>query len=133
MVDHGINRLPVIEAGRLVGILTRSDMVRAYLRRDEEILRIIREDVIGRTMWLDPADLRVDVHEGLVHVAGSVDRRSTAMIIEKLIHLVEGVDGVANYLAWQFDDSAAQPNGPDEPEPGAASPMARERPWAIHR
>jgi CBS domain-containing protein len=130
MVDRGVNRLPVIEDGRLVGILSRADLVRAYLRRDEEILRTIREDVIGHTMWMDPAELRVDVRDGLVHIAGTVDRRSTARILEKLIRLVEGVDGIANYLAWELDDSSMEPSGPADPEPGAASVTARERPWA---
>jgi CBS domain-containing protein len=128
MVDHGVNRLPVIESGRLVGIVTRADLVRAYLRRDDEILRSVREDVIGHTMWLDPDDLRVEVREGLVRIAGTVDRRSTATILEKLIGLVEGVDSVANYLTWELDDSALEPAEPAEPEPGAASLTARQRP-----
>lgn len=132
MVDRGVNRLPVMDAGRLVGIVTRGDLVRAYLRRDDEILRTIREDVIFHTMWLDPNELRVEVREGTVRVTGTVDRRSTATILEKLIRLVEGVDDVANYLTWEFDDSALEPAERDEPEPGAASLAARERPRALH-
>lgn len=131
MVDRSINRLPVIEAGTLVGIVSRADLVRAYLRRDAEILRTVRDDVIARTMWLDPGEVQVQVTEGLVHVSGKVDRRSTATILEKLIHLVDGVDGVANDLTWQFDDSSVQPGGTLEREPGAASLTARERPWAV--
>lgn len=132
MVDRGVNRLPVMEAGRLVGIVTRADLVRAYLKQDDEILRTIRDEVISHTMWLDPDELRVEVREGTVRVAGTVDRRSTATIVEKLIRLVEGVDDVANYLTWEFDDSALEPAEPDEPEPAAASLAARERPRALH-
>ena len=133
MVDRGVNRLPVTHAGRLVGIVTRADLVRAYLRRDEEILRAVRDDVIADTMWLDPEELRVEVREGQVRLAGTVDRRSTATILEKLIHLIEGVDDVDNYLTWDFDDSSLEPGGADEPEPGAASMTARERPRALHQ
>ena len=132
MLDRGVNRLPVIEAGRLVGIITRADLVRAYLRRDEDILRTVRDEVVGHTMWLDPDDLRVEVHEGMVRIAGTVDRRSTATILEKLIRLVDGVEGVANDLTWQFDDSARGPAAPRDPEPGAASLTARQRPRAMH-
>jgi CBS domain-containing protein len=132
MLDGGVNRLPVMEAGRLVGIVTRADLVRAYLKRDEEILRAVRDDVIGHTMWLDPDELRVEVREGQVRVSGTVDRRSTATILEKLIRLVEGVDGVANYVTWEFDDSALEPVEPDEREPGAASLVARERRRPLH-
>jgi CBS domain-containing protein len=132
MVDRAVNRLPVIEKGRLVGIITRADLVRAYVRRDEDVLRTVRDDVVRRTMWLDPDDLRVTVRDGVVRIAGTVDRRSTATILEKLIGLVEGVDGVANYLTWDFDDSGMEATERDEPEPGAASLTARARPRALH-
>lgn len=121
MVDRGVHRLPVIEGGRLVGILTRADLVRAYLRRDDEILRIVRDDVIRGTMSLNADDLRVGVHEGLVHIAGTVDRRSTAGVVEKLIRLVEGVDGVANRLVWKIDDSTLEPSGPRDAKAGTGS------------
>lgn len=132
MVDRAVNRLPVVDAGRLVGIITRADLVRAYVRRDEEVLRTVREDVVRGTMWLDPDDLLVKVRDGVVRIAGRVDRRSTSTILEKLIGLVEGVDGVANHLTWDFDDSGMEPREPDEPEPGAASLTARARPRALH-
>src|SRR5581483_6940637 len=45
MLDRGINRLPVVHAGELVGIVTRADLVRAFRRSDEEIAREIRQDV----------------------------------------------------------------------------------------
>jgi len=127
MVDSGINRLPVLEARHLVGIVTRADLVRAYLRSDEDILRTVREEVVRRTMWLDPDDLQVEVREGLVRLAGSVDRRSTATILEKLTGLVEGVEGVANSLIWEFDDRAPVPPSIVEAEPSAASLTARDR------
>ena len=132
MVDRAVNRLPVVDQGRLVGIITRADLVRAYLRRDDELLGTIRDEVIRGAMWLDPNDLRVEVHDGLVTIAGSVDRRSTATILEKLILLVDGVDGVANYLTSEYDDSAPVPREHHEEEPGAVSLMARARPRAMH-
>lgn len=133
MVERGINRLPVTDDGRLVGIVTRADFVRAYLHRDEEILHAIRDNVIRRTMWLDPDDLQVEVREGLVRIAGTVDRRSTATILEKLMSVVDGVDGLESYLTWEFDDSAVEPAAESEPEPGAASLIARERPRPLYR
>ena len=133
MVDRSVNRLPVIEDGRLVGILTRADLVRAYLRRDDEILRVVRDDLISGTMWLHADQLRVDVREGVVRIAGTVDRRSTAVILEKLIHLVDGVAGVVSHLAWTIDDSTVGPSRPLEAEPGAASVTTREEPRAVPR
>jgi CBS domain-containing protein len=132
MVDRDVNRLPVMEDGQMVGIVTRADLVRAYLGRDEAILRDIREDVIARRMWLDPDQLGIEVGEGMVRISGSVDRRSTATLLVKLIGLVDGVDGVENRLTWDFDDREVEPAGADEPEPGAASLASRERPRALH-
>ena len=131
MIDRAINRLPVTSAGRLVGIVTRADLVRAYLRRDDDTLRVIRESVLRNTMWIDPDDLRVEVKDGHVRLEGVVDRRSTATILVKLIGLVEGVDRVNSDLRWDFDDTHLAP-APGDREPGAASLAARERPGSLH-
>ena len=131
MIDHAINRLPVMSGGRLVGIVTRADLVRAYLRRDDDTLRVIRESVLRNTMWIDPDDLRVEVKDGHVRLEGVVDRRSTATIVARLIGLVEGVDHVESRLTWDFDDTGIAPSTPDA-EPGAASLVARERPRSLH-
>jgi CBS domain-containing protein len=131
MIDRGINRLPVKSGGRLVGIVTRADLVRAYLRRDDETLRTIRDEVLRDTMWIDPNDLQVEVRDGHVRISGTVDRRSTATIVAKLIGLVEGVDHVESHLSWDFDDTGIGPSAPDA-EPGAASLLARERPRPLH-
>jgi CBS domain-containing protein len=133
MVGQRVNRLPVVEGGRLVGIVTRADLVRAYLRLDDEIVRTIREEILQHTMWLDPAAFHVEAQEGLVRIEGAVDRRSTARILEKLIGLVDGVAGVESRLTWRFDDLDVQPAADGDPEPGAASVTARERPPAMHR
>jgi len=133
MVDHGVNRLPVVDSGRLVGIVSRADLVRAYLRLDEEIVRLVREDVLRRTMWLDPADFEVTANEGIVGILGSVDRRSTAQIVVRLIGVVEGVVRVESELTWEVDDTRLEPAGETEHEPGSASVTARERPQPLHR
>lgn len=132
MVDRQVNRLPVTDGGRLAGIVTRADLVRAYLRQDDDILRTVRHEVIAQTMWLDPDALDVEVREGIVRLAGMVDRRSTATILEKLVGLVEGVYAVDSYLTWQVDDRTIEPAEPGEREPGAASVMAREHSRPMH-
>lgn len=105
MLDRNVNRLPVMENGLLVGILTRADLVRAYIRRDDEAREAIRDQVLRKTMWLDPDNMRIEVHEGIARLAGTVDRRSTAAIIERLVRLVDGVDQVESELGWELDDS----------------------------
>ncbi|MFC0865562.1 CBS domain-containing protein [Sphaerimonospora cavernae] len=54
MDRHGVRRLPVVdEHGHLVGIVSRHDLLRVFVRPDEEISREIREDVLERNMWTD--------------------------------------------------------------------------------
>jgi CBS domain-containing protein len=105
MVERRINRLPVTRGGHLVGIVTRADLVRAYLRPDEEIRRTIRNDVILKTLWIAPERLEVEVSEGVVRLAGMLDRRSTVEDLLRLVAAVDGVVAVETALRWELDDS----------------------------
>lgn len=133
MVASHVNRLPVVDNGRLVGIVTRADLVRAYLHMDEEIEHAIRDDLLDHTMWLNPSRFQIKVREGHVTIRGTVDRRSTATIIAKLIGLLDGVAAVTSDLTWELDDSKFEPPMDGEREPGAASMASRERPRSSHR
>lgn len=129
MMRNKINRLPVLDdEGRLVGIVTRADLVETFLVPDEELRRRVQQDVLHDTMWMAPDEIEVGVAEGIVTLAGTVDRRSTATIVERLVGQVEGVVGVASRLAWELDDRALSPVGDLDREPTAASVKARERP-----
>ena len=106
MTDHHINRLPVVSDGALVGIVARSDLVRAFKRSDEEIEREISADVLLHTLWIDPDSVSLVVIEGEVKVAGEVENRTTAELIEVFIRRVPGVVSVSSKLTWQVDDRA---------------------------
>jgi CBS domain-containing protein len=109
MTAHRVNRLPVVEDGRLVGIVTRADLVRSFVRSDGEIAATVREEVLHRILWLDPAAFRVSVRDGIVSVAGRVERRSTAIAIEHAIAMVPGVVRVDAELPWSLDDRDIEP------------------------
>lgn len=117
MIERGINRLPVTEDGRLAGIVTRADIVRSFVRPDEEIRRAVVEDVIGRAMWLDARLLTVSVRQGVVRLEGTIDRKSSVAILEALVHGVGGVVAVETDLRWQLDDTRYV-----APEPDLVSP-----------
>jgi CBS domain-containing protein len=104
MVEHRVNRLPVVEDGRLVGIVTRADLVRAFMRSDDEIEREINEDVLDRTLWVDPHSVSLEVIDGEVTISGEVENRTTAELIERYVRRVPGVVGVTAKLTWQIDD-----------------------------
>jgi osmotically-inducible protein OsmY len=83
-----------------VGIVTRSDLVRAFTRTDEEIQREIREDVILRTMWAEPSAVSVEVEAGEVVLEGRVDSEDIAGLIEAYALRVPGVVSVDSKLTW---------------------------------
>ena len=79
MSEHGVNRLPVIKGDDLVGIVTRTDLVKAFIRSDEEIREEIKEDLLRRTFWLEvPEVVVVEVTRGAVRLTGKVETRSEA-------------------------------------------------------
>lgn len=106
MEQHQVKRLPVVERGHLVGIVARRDLLRRYLRPDEEIAHEIRDDVLRRRMWIDPTEIQVSVADGHVALHGLADRRSTAILAVRLAARVDGVVGVSDELTWRIDDLA---------------------------
>ena len=107
MISRSVNRLPVVSEGRLVGIVARSDLVRAFTRSDEELRREIAEDVIPHQLWIDPSDLAIDVRDGEVVVAGTVETRTEAELVAAYVRRVPGVVSVDDSgLRWRDDDLA---------------------------
>jgi CBS domain-containing protein len=106
MVEHRVNRLPVVDGGQLVGIVARADLVRAFTRSDDEVEREISDDVLLHTLWVDPDSVSLVVFEGKVMISGEVENRTTAELVEAYIRRVPGVVSVHSELTWQIDDRA---------------------------
>ncbi len=94
MVGEGVNRLPVVEDGKLVGILTRADVVRAFSRSDAEIAQEITGDILRRTFWLEPGRVTVTVVDGAVTLEGEVETAADAEVLPALVSRVPGVVAV---------------------------------------
>jgi len=110
MHREGIKRLPVVDAEeRLVGIVSRADLLRVFLRSDDEIRRVIVHDVIDRTLWIDPHTIEVRVHEGVVILQGVAERKSLIPIIVEFVKQVDGVIGVESHLSYEIDDEIHHP------------------------
>ena len=94
MIAESVNRLPVVEDGALVGILTRADVVRAFTRTDAEIAGEIREEILRRTLWLEPGAVSMDVVEGAVQIEGEVETEADAELLPVFVARVPGVVSV---------------------------------------
>jgi CBS-domain-containing membrane protein len=81
MLDDKVNRLPVVDrAGKLLGIVTRADLVRAFVRSDADIHEEICEDVLRRIIPV-PEAVRVKVAEGKVTLSGALDPGDAELVL----------------------------------------------------
>ena len=92
MLDRSVNRLPVVdEQGALLGIVTRADLVRAFVHTDDEIGREIRDEVLLHELWLRPEDFQLTVTRGEVSVAGHFATDEDRELLIRRVSLVPGV------------------------------------------
>ncbi|MGV9936612.1 CBS domain-containing protein [Streptomyces olivaceoviridis] len=106
METQNVKRLPVVdETDRLLGIVSRGDLLRVFLRRDEAIREEITGDLLRSTLGLDPRDVSAEVRDGRVTLAGTVEYRSLIPVIEQLCRGVDGVVSVSGNLSYRKDDA----------------------------
>ncbi|MEV3858159.1 CBS domain-containing protein [Streptomyces sp. NPDC050095] len=111
MAGHKVERLPVVEEnGRLVGIVTRHDILQVFLRPDDEIRRTVIDEVFVRALWMPPNLVTVDVHDGVVTLSGQLERRSEIPIATGMTSRTDGVVGVVDKLTFRLDDSHLRPD-----------------------
>jgi CBS domain-containing protein len=110
MDRHHVKRLPVTDAGgHLVGIVSRCDLLRTFLRPDSDIRAEVEHDVLHTALWLAPGTIEVDVREGVARLSGNVDNRSLIDIVVRLCRAVDGIESVTHTLTFDFDDSHVRP------------------------
>jgi CBS domain-containing protein len=103
-----VKRLPVVDnRGRLVGIISRSDLLKVFNRPDQAIRREIIDEVIVGEFLMDPDRFFIQVHQGVAVLEGRVERRSLLPLLIRAVHGVEGVVRVEDRLAYDIDDRDA--------------------------
>jgi CBS domain-containing protein len=106
MADHDVHTLPVVDpAGKLVAVVSRSDVLRVFLRHDHEIAEDIDREVFVGALGIDPTKVEVTVSDGIVRLGGIVERRSWVSVLGALARQVDGVVDVVNAMTYSWDDT----------------------------
>ncbi|OQD57939.1 hypothetical protein BM536_000250 [Streptomyces phaeoluteigriseus] len=92
MAQRKVKRLPVVNAeGVLDGLVSRADLLKVFLRTDEDLAGEVRREVIG-TLFPAPAEpLGVVVRDGVVTLTGHVRDTSSIPVAARLVRAIEGV------------------------------------------
>jgi CBS domain-containing protein len=107
MVVTGVNRLPVVSSdGKLLGIVTRTDLVRAFTRSDGEIAAEIRADILERVLWVEPWSITVTVTDGEVELTGELETSYEVAVLEKLVEKVLGVVSLRSAVTHRVEEPA---------------------------
>jgi CBS-domain-containing membrane protein len=110
MQARKVKRLPVTDPqGRLVGIVSRRDVLRVFLRSDGDLHADVAHllELVGVT----PGDLRIQVRAGVVHLSGELPYQRLAEVIGTLTRQIDGVVDVVNRLTYASNDTGgAEPH-----------------------
>jgi CBS domain-containing protein len=98
---HGhVKRLPVTDdEGRLQGVVSRSDLLKVFLRSDDDLAEEVRREVVARLFPASLGDVQVSVDNGVVTLSGRVDDSLLIPVAARLVRAVEGVVDVE----WVLD------------------------------
>ena len=105
MHDRHVTRLPVVDqAVRLLGIVSRVDLLSVFDRPDGQIRAAVRKDIIARDFALDPDAFDVQVTSGIVTISGQVQNQAVAQHLLAAIRHAEGVVAVRSRLRFPPPD-----------------------------
>jgi len=109
MVEHGVKRLPVVDAdGALQGIVSRHDLLKVFVRSDADIAREVEENILGHSLWAAPNTATATVEHGIVTLSGRMHRREDARLAVRITQRVNGVVDVIDNLECDIEDAPAR-------------------------
>ena len=119
MVDRGVKRLPVAtDDGSLAGVISRADVMRVFVRPDADIEAEIADLMTAGLLPISPGEVRIEVADGVVKLAGKVDARLDADVLVDIVTRMDGVLDVKADLAWEVDSRIPPERFAEYPQEG---------------
>jgi CBS domain-containing protein len=117
MEEHAIKRIPVVEDGRVAGIVSRADLVSALGQQlsrakkvspasDESLRRTIL-DQMRKQPWCPTPSLSIRVRKGVADLNGTLSAEQQRRALRVLVENIPGVKGVRDHLVLSEPASAA--------------------------
>jgi CBS-domain-containing membrane protein len=98
MRNNHVRRLPVVDpSGKLLGIVSRRDLLGVFLRPDAQIAAEVRE-LLAEILFADPATITVAVHGGVVTLIGEPAQQDQDGLIPVAVRLIWDIDGVVDVV-----------------------------------
>lgn len=112
MADEHLKRLFVVDVeGRLRGVVSRRDVLKVFIRTDEDIRREVAEDVLAGMFGIGPDTIEVGVRDGVVSLRGRVATSGQADLIRATVRRTDGVVDVADEIGFDHDDAEDRRSG----------------------
>jgi CBS domain-containing protein len=119
MHRRNLSRLLVVDSRhRLLGIVTRRDLLQPFSRMDSVAEDDVKQRVLRRMPMIEPGSVQVRVDDGVATLTGRTTNRSTALAVAGLTEAVPGIAGIVDALSYDTDDTVpAPPTRIDPPDP----------------
>ncbi|HLJ58520.1 MAG TPA: CBS domain-containing protein [bacterium] len=103
MLRKRIKRIPVVRNGRLVGIVSRADVLRGLVRPDEAVATAVRQ-VLRDGVRIDLSHLRFWVRNGVVSLEGVVESRCERELARRVVEAIDGVVQIDDRITCRVAD-----------------------------
>jgi CBS domain-containing protein len=136
MYRSKVGRLLVVGSdSRLLGIVTRSDLLKVHARFDAAIHDEVTHGVLRGALTIPAGRVQVAVDDGVVTLAGHTARKTTAVGAVRLTEAVAGVTEVVDHLTFEVDDTvtAAPARPADKRDPLLGWWIGRPPAWSAGR
>jgi CBS domain-containing protein len=100
MLERGVKRLPVVDGGQLVGIVSRQDLLRVFDRPDDDIAAELTEKLASAHYAPDDHEVTASVADGVVTLDGWVRAEDDVPVVEGLARRISGVVDVVDRVGF---------------------------------